>query len=293
MAHGIGLTLNHRSTGLDEGYVHLLAHWLDSSSLAGLVALACDDVYQEDGTVRPDLSRLFVPNDYVFQIAKLNPRILPGISIHPARKDALEALESGAEAGAVLLKLLPCVQVVDPSLPKYRDFWERMAELGLPLLAHTGGEFSLPTYRAELQDPNCLRRPLELGVKVIAAHCGAPALPWGKDYSVEFLNLRRQFPNLYGDISALSQPTHLKTIARLRDDPERILYGSDYPVMTAVIWSRMAGWISEDDWRRISQIRNPLEKKRQLVQAQGFPDTIFSDVGSVLRIPKSAPVFDR
>jgi len=292
MAHGIGLRIDPRSASLDEAYVRQLARWLDSSSLAGLVALACDDVYQEDGTIRTDLSRLFVPNDYVFQVAKLNPRILPGISIHPARKDALEALESGVAAGAVLLKLLPCVQVVDPSLPKYRGFWKRMAEVRLPLLAHTGGEFSLPTYRPDLQDPNCLRVPLELGVKVIAAHCGAPALPWERDYSLEFLKLRRQFPNLYGDISALSQPTHLRTIARLRDDPERILYGSDYPVLTAVLWSRMAGWISEDDWRRIRRIKNPLEKKRQLAQVQGFPDTIFGDVWKVLRMPKSAPVFD-
>ena len=139
MAHNIGISVSHRSRDLDEIYVRRLRHWLDSSSLAGVVILACDDVHQEDGIARPDLSRLFVPNDYLFQIAKLEPRILPGISVHPARKDALDALETGVEAGAVLLKLLPCVQIVDPSLPKYRSFWKRMTELGLPLLAHTGG----------------------------------------------------------------------------------------------------------------------------------------------------------
>lgn len=292
MAHNIGISVSHRSRDLDEIYVRRLRHWLDSSSLAGVVILACDDVHQEDGIARPDLSRLFVPNDYLFQIAKLEPRILPGISIHPARKDALDALETGVEAGAVLLKLLPCVQIVDPSLPKYRSFWKRMAELGLPLLAHTGGEFSLPTYRPDLQAPNCLRVPLELGVKVIAAHCGAPALPWGKDYSLEFLKLRRQFANLYGDISALSQPIHLKTLARLRTDPDRILYGSDYPVMTSVLWSRMTGWVSEEDWYRIRQLRNPLERKLQLAKAQGFPDTIFNDVWNVLRVPKASPLLD-
>jgi predicted TIM-barrel fold metal-dependent hydrolase len=292
MAHSIGLKVDRRSADLDEAYVRQLITWLDSSSLAGLVALACDDIHDEGGTARPDLSRLFVPNDYVFQIAKLDPRILPGISIHPGRKDALDLLEAGVEAGAVLLKLLPCVQIVDPALPKYRSFWKRIAELGLPLLAHTGGEFSLPTYRPELQDPNCLRAPLELGVKVIAAHCGAPALPWGKDYSLEFLKLRRQFPNLYGDISALSQPTHLKTLARLRDDPERILYGSDYPVMTSVVWSRMTRWVSVEEWYRIRRMRNPLERKLQLSRAQGFPDTIFNDVWNVLRMPKPSPLPD-
>jgi uncharacterized protein len=292
MAHSIGLKIDRRSAELDEAYVRQLITWLDGSSLAGLVALACDNVHEEDGTARPDLSRLFVPNDYAFKIAKLEPRILPGISIHPARKDALDVLEAGVEAGAVLLKLLPCVQIVDPALPKYRSFWKRMAELELPLLAHTGGEFSLPTYRPDLQDPNCLRAPLEFGVKVIAAHCGAPALPCGRDYSLEFLKLRRQFRNLYGDISALSQPTHLKTLARLRDDPERILYGSDYPVMTSVVWSRMTRWVSQKDWYRIRQMRNPLERKLQLSKAQGFPDTIFEGVRTALRMPSRSPLLD-
>jgi hypothetical protein len=292
MARGIGLKIDRRSADLDEAYVRQLITWLDNSSLAGLVALACDDVHEENGRARPDLSRLFVPNDYVFRVAKLEPRILPGISIHPARKDALDALDASVEAGAVLLKLLPCVQIVDPSLPKYRGFWKRMADLGLPLLAHTGGEFSLPTYRSDLQDPSCLRVPLELGVKVVAAHCGAPALPWGKDFSLEFLRLRRMFPNLYGDISALSQPSHLKTLARLREDPERILYGSDYPVMTSVVWSRMRRWVSKEDWYRIRRMRNPLERKLQLSKAQGFGDGIFNDVWKVLRIPQYSRLLD-
>jgi uncharacterized protein len=292
MARGIGLAVDRRSVDLDEAYARQLIAWLDTSSLAGLVALACDDVYGEDGTARPDLSRLYVPNHYVFEVAKLEPRILPGISIHPARKDSLDALEAGVEAGAVLLKLLPCVQIVDPSLPKYRSFWKRMAELRLPLLAHTGGEFSLPTYRPDLQDPNCLRVPLELGVKVIAAHCGARSLPWGRDYCLEFLELRRQFPNLYGDISALSQPTHLKTLARLRENPERILYGSDYPVVNSVMWSRMMRWVSEEDWSRIRRMKNPLERKLQLSKAQGFPDAIFNDVRTVLRMPRRVPLSD-
>jgi uncharacterized protein len=290
MARNVGVSADPGNRELDDIYVRQLQHWLDTASLAGVVILACDDVYQEDGTARPDLSRLYVPNDYVFRVAKLDSRMLPGISIHPARTDALDALEAGVEAGAALLKLLPCVQIVDPSLPKYRSFWKRLADLGLPLLAHTGGEFSLPTYRPDLQDPNCLRVPLELGVNVIAAHCGAHALPWGRDYSREFLELRRRFRNLYGDISALSQPTHLTTLARLREDPERILFGSDYPVVTSVIWSRMKRWMSKEDWHRIRLIKNPLERKVQLSRAQGFPDTIFSDVTTVLRMPEHFPL---
>jgi uncharacterized protein len=283
MAHAIGLAIDSRRPDFDEAYVERLRSWLDQSSLAGVVLLACDDVYQEDGTPRPDLSRLYVPNQYVFEIARRDARFLPAISVHPARKDAIDVLEAGVEAGAVLLKLLPCVQIVDPGVARYRPFWKRMAELKLPLLAHTGGEFSLPTYRPDLCGPLTLRPVLEQGVTVIAAHCGAPALPWHRDFSGDFLKLRDAFPNLYGDISALCQPVHFKTLSRVRKDSERILYGSDYPVVPSVFWSLAFRWISPRDAQRIWKIPNPLQRKLELTRALGFPDTIYSGVYDVLR----------
>jgi predicted TIM-barrel fold metal-dependent hydrolase len=283
MARSIGVNVDPGSPELDAAYVQQLRLWLEKSSLAAVVLLACDDVHQEDGTPRADLSRIFVPNEYVLELARREPRFLPGISIHPARKNALDLLEVGVEAGAVLLKLLPCVQIVDPGLARYRPFWKRMAELQLPLLAHTGGEFSLPTYRPDLCDPLCLRPVLEQGVTVIAAHCGAPALPWQRDFSGDFLELRNAFPNLYGDISALSQPVHFKTLTRVRASPERILYGSDYPVVTSVFWSRLFQWLSPYEAERLCKIRNPLQRKLELTRVLGFPDTIFSGVYKVLR----------
>ena len=283
MAHGIGLKVGPGNADLDDEYVRQLRLWLDESSLAAVVLLALDDVYLEDGTPRPDLSRVYVPNEYLFKVARQDHRLLPGISIHPARKDALELLEAGVEEGAVLLKLLPCVQIVDPALSSYRPFWKRMAELRLPLLAHTGGEFSLPTYRPDLCDPICLRPVLEQGVTVIAAHCGAPALPWARDFFRDFLQLRNSFRNLYGDIAALSQPAHFRTLARLREDPERVLLGSDYPVVTTAFWSRAAGWISAQEAKRLGSIRNPLERKLELTRAMRFPESVFTAAYDVLR----------
>jgi len=96
----------------------------------------------------------------------------PGISIHPARSDAREELDRCLEGGAVLLKCLPNCQNIDWSDRRYTGFLERMAEAGLPLLAHTGGEHTLPVVDARLADPRVLVRPLEIGVTCIAAHCG-------------------------------------------------------------------------------------------------------------------------
>jgi predicted TIM-barrel fold metal-dependent hydrolase len=283
MARSIGVDVRPGDPRLDEVYARRLGSWLDESSLGGVVLLACDDVHQDDGVCRPDLSRIYVPNEYVLDLCRREQKFLPGISIHPARKNALDLLEAGVEAGAVLLKLLPCVQIVDPALGRYRPFWKRMGELRLPLLAHTGGEFSLPTYRPDLCNPHCLRPVLEQGVTVIAAHCGAPALPWQRDFSGDFLDLREAFPKLYGDISALSQSVHFKTLTRVRENPERILYGSDYPVVTSVFWSHAFQRISSHEAERLWKTRNPLQRKLELTRLLGFPDTIFSGVYDVLR----------
>jgi Amidohydrolase len=90
---------------------------------------------------------------------------------------------------------------------RYKLFWERLAALDLPLLAHTGGEFCVRSIRHDLKSPACLRLPLERGMTVIAAHCGTRALPWDGDHFQTFLEMRDRYPNLYGDLSPLS---HIK-----------------------------------------------------------------------------------
>jgi uncharacterized protein len=285
MAKHIGLQVSGQDPALDSLFVERLRGWVRESSVYRAVILACDDVYDVHGTQHPGLSGLFVPNDYVLALARRFPEFLPGVSIHPGRKDALGELERCAQGGAVLLKLLPCVQIVDCNDSRYKTFWERLAGLGLPLLAHTGGEFSLPTHRYDLQSIETLRLPLECGVTVIAAHCGTPALPWDRDYFNQFDQMRKVFPNLFGDISALSQPTHLRTIARLRDDPRQVLFGSDYPVVTSVFWSWTKGWVSRSEFEMLRSIQNPLEKKFRLTKALGFPDRIFTDFWDLIKEP--------
>jgi predicted TIM-barrel fold metal-dependent hydrolase len=286
MAASVGLKTDPADPSLDQLYVERLLSWIQDSTLEKAVILACDDLFDETGHRFPGLSGLFVPNDYVLELSRRHPEFLAAASIHPARPDALAELERCADAGAVLLKLLPCVQAVDCNRHAYKPFWERMALLKLPLLAHTGGEFSLPTHRRDLQSVETLRLPLQCGVNVIAAHCGTPALPWDRDYFDQFDRMRKSFPNLYGDLSALSQITHLRTLDRLRKDPRQLLYGSDYPVLTTAFWSHLKGWIAKPTYQRIRSIRNPLEKKFQLTVALGFPERIFTDFLELAAIRK-------
>jgi hypothetical protein len=283
-ARDIGLECGFDDPRFDELYFNRLLRWVSESTLEAAVLLACDWVRDDQGTVKKDLSDLFVANDEVFAAVKQSPKLLPGVSIHPARRDAMDELERCAAAGAVLLKLLPCVQNVDCSLAKYRSFWTKLADLGLPLLAHTGGEFCVRSCRNDLKSPLCLKLPLECGVTVIAAHCATRALPWDGDYFEEFLKMRKTFSNLYGDLSALSHITHLKSIERLREEPGRLLHGTDYPVVTAIFPSWLKGWIDKDTMMRLRAIRNPLEKKIELTRALGFPERVFTDLWDLIPV---------
>jgi predicted TIM-barrel fold metal-dependent hydrolase len=281
-ARDIGLDGGFEGRDFDERYFDRLARWLDDSSLSAAVLLAYDWVHDDVGGIRKDLSDLYVSNEAVFAAVKRHPKLLPGVSIHPARPDALEELERCADKGAALLKLLPCVQNIDCNELRYRRFWELLAGLGLPLLAHTGGEFCVRSVRNDLKSPAALRLPLDCGVTVIAAHCGTRALPWDGDHFHTFLEMRDRYTNLYGDLSPLSHITHLASLERLRQEPVRLLHGTDYPVVSAVFPSFWKGWINRQELRRLNAIRNPLQKKIELTRAQGFPENVFTDLWRLL-----------
>jgi predicted TIM-barrel fold metal-dependent hydrolase len=221
----------------------------------------------------------------VLDLAKRIPEFLPGVSIHPARPDALAELERCLEGGAVLMKCLPNCQNIDFSDKRFRPFWERMAEAGLPLLAHTGGEHTVPVINAALADPRLLRFPLEFGVTVIAAHCATSSGLFDRDHFDAWTEMLRAFPNLYGDISALvslNRCGHLRDCLRAEIAP-RILHGSDFPV--PVLGHRMwlQGWIDRASFRRCQSIENPLERDWQFKLALGFGEEIATRVSGLLR----------
>jgi predicted TIM-barrel fold metal-dependent hydrolase len=254
-------------------------------SLDAVVLLAHEQVYDESGSLQREHGTMFVPNDVVLGLARQHPEFLAGASIHPARPDAIEELDRCAEAGAVLMKCLPNCQNIDCSSPRYRRFWERMAELRLPLLAHTGGEHTVEIVRPEFADPKLLRLPLECGVTVIAAHCATRSGAFDGDYFGDWVAMLREFPNLYGDISAL---VSLNRCGHLRDclAPEilpRILHGSDFPVPVLGHRLWLQRWIDTATFRRCQAIENQLERDWQFKRALGFPEETLTRAAGLLR----------
>ncbi|HSH38772.1 MAG TPA: amidohydrolase family protein [Chthoniobacterales bacterium] len=268
-------------------YSQHLLKLVRESSVDAIVLLAHEQVHDPDGTVRRDLGSMYVPNDVVLDLADRHPEFLAGVSIHPARADARDELERCIERGAVLMKCLPNCQNIDPSDVRYRRFWERMAEARLPLLAHTGGEHTVPEVNGRLADPKLLRLPLECGVTVIAAHCATKSGPTDRDFFDDWGNMLSEFPNLYGDISAM---VSLNRCGHLRDclRPEivaRILHGSDFPVpvLGHRLWFQQ--WIGWSDFRRVQRNANPLERDWEFKRLLGFEEKVCTRAAGLLRLP--------
>ena len=284
MLRHIGLGVSTSAPEFDEAYANHLAKLVRESSLGAAVILAQEEVYDAHGR-KLGFGSFHVPNDYVLKLAREHEEFLPAVSIHPARADALDELERCLAAGAVMLKLLPNCHNVDANDSRYKKFWECMAAAKLPLLAHTGGEHTVPVFDKKLSDPRTLRLPLECGVIVIAAHCATKSGLFDPEYFHVFDEMLGRHPNLYGDTSAFNVPIRGRHIRACLREPlaSRLVHGSDYPVPVAGHWAWMQRFVDWKDHRRCARIGNVLERDYQLKVAMGFPPEHFTRICSFLR----------
>ena len=249
-----------------------------SEKVEKAVLLALDEVYDEDGRARKELTNFYVSNDYIKEIAEENNKVLKGYSLHPYRKDFKEEIDR-VKQEAVLLKLIPSAQMFNPSSKRAKAFWKKAAEAEIPVLAHTGPEYAIPTSDEsynKYNDPIFLKPALDLGVTLIAAHCATPYF-WifDQSYKKHFEHLLQMFNerekqgwNLYADISALATPTRIPYIKRIIDGipAGRLFFGSDYPIP-----------ISTLGYKVTEEPKNSLDLYIEILKAAGSPEEIFGN----------------
>jgi uncharacterized protein len=275
----------------DRQAVRRLLGRVRTSGLDAVGLLALDGAYDASGALDERATGFMVGNDYLFAIASRAPQLLlPIPSINPLRRDAADELERVAEMGAAAIKILPNTQRFDPASRAFVPFWRRMRELGLPLLAHTGIEFTLPQHEAAHGDPDRLRPALDEGLTVIAAHCGTAGGRGLTGYLDHWLNLLPHYPNLYGDLSALVSPARAPFLLRVLRHPlarQRVLLGSDYPVpVTPIMFARTLG---PRRAARLQMVRNPIRRNLLALRALGMDAEAETRAARILRLPHTHP----
>jgi predicted TIM-barrel fold metal-dependent hydrolase len=232
----------------------LLVHSRTMRQVDYAVLLAFDHVYDVEGNkMGPDngeKSTMYVSNKIIDDLSKEHRNLLKGISVHPFRNDAVQELDRYQE-DAVLCKWMASSQMIDFENPagqeKLDKFFDKMVEIKLPLLYHTGVETSIPCAEHEewyekFNSPKWIRGALDKGVTIILAHCGCSYFDTFKKQPDpmrdEVLDLFREIEserrdwNLYADISALFSPFRKwKKLEEIFEviPQDRLIYGSDFP----------------------------------------------------------------
>ena len=153
-----------------------------------------------------------------------------------------ELERSVRELGLRGLKLHPIHQGFAPNDERFYPLYEKCAELGVPLLVHTGfaaagagtpggGGFKLK-YAAPIPGIDDVAADFP-ALTIVMAH---PSWPWVEEQIAVALHK----PNVYLDLSGWA-PKYIpevlirETNTRLRD---KVLFGSDYPYLTPDRWLR-------------------------------------------------------
>jgi predicted TIM-barrel fold metal-dependent hydrolase len=185
-----------------------------------------------------------VPMSYIADAVQQHPDRFVGFGAVDPHKGqiAVDQLDEIADLGLRGLKFHAGSQRFFTNDPQYFTLWERAAELGLICLFHSGttgvgagtpggGGIKLEYMRPIPYIDDVAAEFPEL--TIIMAH---PPFPWDK----EGLAMIRHKPNVYMDLSgwapAYFDPLvvqYAKTIAQ-----DKILYGSDWPVLTPERWLR-------------------------------------------------------
>jgi predicted TIM-barrel fold metal-dependent hydrolase len=269
---------------VDASYVERMRHLADALAPgAKLMLLAFDYTHDEAGERQPARSAFHTPDSYAQGLAHAQPRYFEWIaSIHPYRRDCVQALERAAQQGARAVKWLPPAMGIDPGSARCDPFYAAAARLNLPLLTHAGEEKAVHGAAEQgFGNPLKLRRALDHGVRVVVAHCAS----LGQDIDLDrgehgpatesfelfarLMDDAKYVGKIFGDISAIAQVNRsaaaLRRIVERSDWHARLLNGSDYPlpgVMPLISVSRVVdlGLVERSAAQVLMQIRahNPL-----------------------------------
>jgi len=166
-----------------------------------------------------------VSNEFVLAAAQANPNLVAAVNIPPGTARPGELLKDYVTQGARILKIHPAADGEGVDSSRYRALMRSAADLGLPVILHTGCMHSNLLYKDPLQGQ------------------AQRFSPWYREYtSLRFvlahmnfhephiaLDLCEEFPNLWVDTSWQPAETVGEAVRRL--GPSRILFGSDWPIV--------------------------------------------------------------
>ncbi len=184
----------------------------------------------------------YIGNDYIAEVVRQYPDHFMGFaSVDPWKGVlAIQELErSVKELGLRGLKLHPTTQAFFPNDTHFYPLWKKCAELGIPVLFHTGqtgvgartpggGGYKLKYAHPLHLDDVAADFP---DLTIIMAH---PAVPWQEEQLAVVLHKANVYMDLSGWSPKYFRPILTQYATTLLQD--KVLFGSDYPVLQPGRW---------------------------------------------------------
>lgn len=181
-----------------------------------------------------------VPNEHVLAAAVRHPDVLiPFASVDPHRPDAAERIERLAAAGARGFKFHPTLQGFSPDDRHFAPVYDAIAAAGVPALFHSGqtgigagtpggSGLRLAYSNPMLLDAVAADHP---SLTIVIAH---PSFPWQD----EALAVATHKAGVYIDLSGWSPKYFPPLLVQYANTllRHKMLFGSDYPVITPDRW---------------------------------------------------------
>lgn len=186
----------------------------------------------------------YIGNDYVASVVQqYSDQFIGFASVDPWKgKLAVQELErSVKELGLRGLKLHPTTQAFYPNDTRFYPLWEQAAELGIPVLFHSGqtgvgsGTPGGKGYKLKYSHPMLLDDVAAdfPNLTIIMAH---PAVPWQEEQLAVALHKGNVYIDLSGWSPKYFRPILVQYIRSILQD--KVLFGSDYPVLQPERWLR-------------------------------------------------------
>ena len=166
-------------------------------------------------------------------------------SVDPHRGEvAAEELRLAVDAGCIGLKLHPGYQDFFPDeLEGARAVYRMAQELGVPVVFHQGTTRLQPSYIRPCRPVHLDRVAVDFpDLRIVMSHVG---YPWVD----EAIQVAWRNPNVYVDLAGILPryyPPQIWHYLQMRDLRERVLFGSDYPMLRPDAW--LAAWKEFDTY---------------------------------------------
>lgn len=197
---------------------------------------------------RPSVERLV-------ELTRGDPRVhvVEGVSLYGKAPFSLDAIEERLRRREVIaLKLYPGYEWFYPHDKICRPIYELAVEYDVPVMVHTGDTYNI---RAKVK----YAHPIHLDevavdypeLRLVACHLGNP---WFRDTA----ELIYKNPNVYADISGLVLGDvaegfeewlkgQVKEIIGFAGDPDKLLYGTDWPIVNMGPYLKMIRTLDLDE----------------------------------------------